>query len=92
MTTYSSFSLQATRLIFVAAVLLLSMRPAHAYLDPGTGSLLLQMLIGGLSAALAIAAGFWARIVAVFRRRLTDRSDPRPPPSRTKKPYDVDNN
>ncbi|WP_319763578.1 hypothetical protein [Maridesulfovibrio sp.] len=36
---------------------------AHAYLDPGTGSLILQALAAGLVTALA----FWGKIVRKFK-------------------------
>lgn len=45
-------------LLLVLAALVLSMGPAHAYLDPGTGSVLLQGLLAG---ALAVGA-FWRNI------------------------------
>lgn len=37
---------------------LLAPNPAHAYLDPGTGSMILQGLAAGLVALLA----FWSRV------------------------------
>lgn len=40
--------------------------PAHAYLDPGTGSLLLQGLAAGLVGVLA----FWSRLRRMFREFL----------------------
>ncbi len=36
--------------------------PAHAYLDPGTGSMMLQVLLGGIVGALAIVRLYWYRI------------------------------
>jgi len=38
-------------------------REAHAYLDPGTGSYILQILIAGLFGALFMLKVFWGRIV-----------------------------
>lgn len=38
-----------------------------AYLDPGTGSIIIQALIGGLVGALFALKLFWRRIVAFFR-------------------------
>lgn len=46
-----------------AALLALSPSPAHAYVDPGVGSILLQ----GLAAAFFSAMVFWN----AFRKRLT---------------------
>lgn len=39
-----------------AALLALSAMPAHAYLDPGTGSIIAQAVIGAI-----VAGGFFAR-------------------------------
>jgi hypothetical protein len=36
--------------------------PTHAYLDPGTASILLQGLLGGLAVAIASVSFFWRRI------------------------------
>lgn len=47
--------------------LLLLPTPALAYLDPGTGSVFMQILLGGL-AGLAVAGKlFWQRITGFFR-------------------------
>jgi len=41
--------------------------PAHAYLDPGTGSMLLSAVIG-VAAAVALALKmFWYRLLGLFR-------------------------
>ena len=40
--------------------------PAHAYLDPGAGSLVLQGLIGALAGGAVMARTFWSRIVMFF--------------------------
>ena len=39
---------------------------AHAYLDPGSGSMLLQILLGGLAGAGVLAKLYWYRIRALF--------------------------
>jgi hypothetical protein len=41
---------------------------ANAYLDPGTGSYVLQLLIGGLLGGLFALGVFWRRVVAYFKR------------------------
>jgi hypothetical protein len=43
---------------------------AFAYLDPGTGSLILQALLGAITAAAVAIAAFWSRIKMVIRRFL----------------------
>ncbi len=46
--------------------------PAHAYMDPGTGSMLLQIILGGL-AGLAVAGKlFWHRILSVLGLRKSE--------------------
>jgi len=49
--------------------------PAYAYLDPGTGSILLQGLIGGIAAALILARLYFQKIKSFFRRMFTDSSN-----------------
>ena len=41
-------------------------RPAFAYLDPGSGSMLLQVLLGGVAGVAVIAKLYWGRILALF--------------------------
>lgn len=56
-------------LIFAAVILLDSFAvtaPAYAYLDPGTGSMLLQLLLGGVAGALVVGKLYWARIKSFF--------------------------
>ena len=43
------------------AVLILT-TPAYAYLDPGTGSILLQALIGGIAASVTVVSMYYQRI------------------------------
>ncbi len=42
--------------------------PAHAYLDPGTGSMLLQLLLGGVAGVLVVGKLYWHRVQAFFGR------------------------
>lgn len=59
---------------------LFSFSPAHAYLDAGTGSILLQVIIGAVAAGLAVLAGLRGRIRAVwFRRKRADPGGPSTP-------------
>ncbi|MGI9332090.1 MAG: hypothetical protein ACR2RL_02935 [Gammaproteobacteria bacterium] len=41
--------------------------PAHAYLDPGTGSIILQGLIAVIAGAAVAGKLYWSRLVAFFR-------------------------
>jgi len=42
--------------------------PAYAYLDPGSGSLLLQVLLGGMAALVVILKIYWNRFLSLFGR------------------------
>jgi flagellar biosynthesis protein FliR len=41
---------------------------AHAYLDPGTGSVIVQAVVGGIVGVAAIAKLYWTRIKQFIRR------------------------
>ena len=50
-----------------------------AYLDPGTGSVILQAVVGGVAAAAVTARMWWGRVKDFFRK-ITGRG-PKPEPS-----------
>ena len=60
-----------TAALFVAMFLLISYLQGyvHAYLDPGTGSMALQMLMAGVVGALSIGRLYWQQIKNLVRRR-----------------------
>jgi hypothetical protein len=43
-------------------------RPAYAYLDPGTGSIVLQGILGGVVALTVTLKFYWHRIRSFFSR------------------------
>jgi hypothetical protein len=51
-----------------------------AYLDAGSGSIILQALIGGFAAAAVALKLFWRRILTVLHIRKPDE-DPKPAPA-----------
>lgn len=57
------------RLVALSLIVLLLSSPAYAYLDPGTGSMLVQGLVAALAVASAAVAAFWTRIRQLFRGR-----------------------
>lgn len=61
--------LKLTHLVLVGLVVLAREVPAEAYLDPGAGSILLQVLLGGVAAVGIVAKLFWHQLSAPFRRR-----------------------
>ena len=54
-----------------ATVLFLSLMllngPAYAYLDPGTGGMLLQIVLGGVAGLLVAGKLFWHQLKSFFR-------------------------
>lgn len=57
--------------------------PAWAYLDPGTGSILLQGMIAAVAAAVTYAGLYWRKVKALFFRLIgrklhEPRNDDRP--------------
>jgi hypothetical protein len=52
-------------------IIMLMATPAYAYVDPGTGSMLIQFVTGGVAGALVLARLYW--------RRLKDRVSGRRP-------------
>lgn len=63
---------QGTRFLMAggaaALLLLLGSGPASAYIDPGTGGMLLQLLLGGIAGALVVIRLYWARFKGVVGR------------------------
>ncbi|MCF8468227.1 MAG: hypothetical protein K9G33_12560 [Sneathiella sp.] len=41
--------------------------PAYAYLDPGTGSMLLQLMLGGVAGLLVIVKLYFHKLTGFFR-------------------------
>lgn len=63
-------------LIFLVVLACFFVQPAYAYLDPGTGSMLLQGLIGGIAAGVGLISLFYYRFkIAVSRWLSGKRAD-----------------
>lgn len=52
------------------------MDPVLAYLDPGTGSVILQALLGGIAGVALTLKLFGRRILSFFRRRPPSEAPP----------------
>jgi hypothetical protein len=66
-----------TRLLECAGVtlslLVIFGKPAHAYIDAGTGSYILQAAIAGILAALFLMKSTWSRIIGAVGKRFGKR-------------------
>lgn len=48
--------------MIVGILLLLAFTNAHAYLDPGTGSMMLQVILGGVAAVGVAVKLYWHKL------------------------------
>ena len=49
-----------------AALWIIQVEHAYAYMDPGTGSLLLQGLLGGIAGAAVFIRIYWHKLISWF--------------------------
>lgn len=59
----------------VAVVYLAFPMPTYAYLDPGTGSFIFQLVIAGLAGAAFVARMYWDKIKAIFSKNTDEDED-----------------
>jgi len=64
------------RLIIVLTAFLLYPTEAHAYIDPGSGSAIISMIIGVFVAIGLTVKSFWYKITGIFRRDKSDNDTP----------------
>ena len=58
------------RFLFVAGLACLftaAPRAAHAYIDPGTGAMILQLLLGGIAGAFVVLKLYWQKLKDLIR-------------------------
>jgi hypothetical protein len=68
-----------TLIWFPGLLLVLLIEPAMAYLDPGTGSMLLQLILGGMAAVGVALKLYWHRIrlaIGLDKKKGTDEDEP----------------
>lgn len=53
---------------YTATCVIILAEPAYAYVDPGTGSMMLQMLIAGAAAGATTIGLYWSKLKAFIRR------------------------
>jgi hypothetical protein len=61
-------------ILIVAWLVWMSEAPVDAYLDPGSGSMLVQLLLGGFAGAAVIVKLGWHRFRAMFGSKLKDET------------------
>ena len=59
--------------VYIILFCFFSLTSAHAYLDPGTGSIILQAIIGFIAASITIISTYWNKlkifIVNLFKKK-----------------------
>jgi hypothetical protein len=61
--------MKSSSIVLLAGICLLTATPAYAYVDPGTGGMLVQLVTGGVAGLFVLARLYWARIKNSFRKK-----------------------
>ena len=59
----------------IALLLILTARSAYAYLDPASGSMILQIIVAAVAAVLITLKAFWHKIRGMFGGSPTEESE-----------------
>jgi hypothetical protein len=62
--------------LLVGWCLLMSERDALAYLDPGSGSMLVQLVLGGVAGLVLIVKLYWHKLLRLIGLRSRDEDAP----------------
>ena len=62
------------RLGMAAAIVGILSSPAFAYLDPGTGSIILQVLLGGVAGVALAGKLYWHKLLSLIGVRKDERT------------------
>ena len=64
------------RRLLIMCGLIMCWVPAHAYIDPGTGSALIGAIVAALAAIVAFAKLYWHRFIGLFGRKKSEERSP----------------
>jgi hypothetical protein len=56
-------------MVMAAVMLIVIERPAYAYIDPGSGGMLVQLLLGGAAGVAVVIKLFWHRFMKMIGLR-----------------------
>lgn len=68
--------MKKTSILLIAYFVWISERQVDAYLDPGSGSMLVQLLLGGVAGAAVIMKLGWERFKDIFRSSKAKQTEP----------------
>ena len=69
------FTNKKTNFIFCFLYILFSSNNAYAYLDPGTGSIILQALIAAIALVSSYLGFYWRKVKDFFKKLSKKKSD-----------------
>ncbi len=69
--------MRLARLASIILLLALVALPSYAYLDPTSGSMILQVVLGGIAGAVVAIRMYWHRILGFFGVRKQHDEPPR---------------
>ena len=61
--------------VITVYLVLVCARPAHAYLDPGSGGMMIQLLLGGFAGAAVLVRLYWRQLLIRIGVRKPDMSN-----------------
>jgi hypothetical protein len=61
--------------VLVVFLVLVCARPAYAYLDPGSGGMMVQLLLGGFAGAAVLVRLYWRQLLIRVGLRKPDMSN-----------------
>ena len=62
-------------LVMAVWLVLVCARPAYAYLDPGSGGMMVQLLLGGFAGAAVLIRLYWRQLLIRVGLRKPDMSN-----------------
>ena len=68
----SAFTPSWLRYLLILLVAAPSALPAYGYLDPTSGSLILQLVVGGVAGAAVLIRLYWHKLLAALRLKRAD--------------------
>ena len=63
------------KLFLIVLIYFTMLTPSQAYLDPGTGSIILQSIIAFLAIIGSTTMNFWKKIKKLYSKILSNKSD-----------------
>ncbi len=64
-------------LLTLFALLSILLAPsAHAYLDPASGSMVVQMILGGVAGIAVLLKLYWSKLLSLFGIKKTEHDEP----------------